>query len=268
MTLPLYVVDAFTDRPFGGNPAAVCLLERAWPSDRWLQHVGREMNLAETAFLVRRSDTEYDLRWFTPAVEVDLCGHATLGSAHALWENGHAPRGKLTLHSRSGPLTAAPLADGSIELDFPVNPAEPRDPPAGMLDALGAAAGWVGLNSFDYLMEVATEAELRALRPDFRRLAAVECRGVIVTAKSDDPATDFVSRFFAPASGIDEDPVTGSAHCCLADYWGKKLGKDEMVGYQASARGGVVRMTRRGDRVGLVGRAVLMSRGELLVRPE
>lgn len=267
MPLPLYVVDAFTDRPFGGNPAGVCLLER-WPADGWLQLVGREMNLAETAFLVRRSESEYDLRWFTPAVEVDLCGHATLGSAHALWENGHTPRQPLTFHSRCGPLTAEPQQDGSIELDFPVKPAAPCDPPAGLLDALGTTAVAVGRNSFDYLVEVGSEAEVRALRPDFRQLAAIECRGVIVTAKSADPANDFVSRFFAPASGIDEDPVTGSAHCCLSEYWGTKLGKTELVGYQASARGGVVRMTRRGDRVGLTGRAVLMSRGELLIPPE
>jgi predicted PhzF superfamily epimerase YddE/YHI9 len=265
--LPLYVVDAFTDRPFGGNPAGVCLLERAWPSDRWLQLVGREMNLAETAFLVRRSGTEFDLRWFTPAVEVDLCGHATLGSAHALWENGHAPRDRLTFHTRSGPLTATPAGGGSIELDFPVTPATACEPPSGLLEGLGAA-GWVGRNRFDYLVEVGSDAELRVLRPDFRRLVALGCRGVIVTARSADPGYDFVSRFFAPGAGIDEDPVTGSAHCCLADHWGKKLGRDEMVAYQASARGGVVRVIRRGDRVGLVGRAVLVSRGELLVPPE
>ncbi|MBX9580217.1 MAG: PhzF family phenazine biosynthesis protein [Gemmataceae bacterium] len=268
MPLSLYVVDAFTDRPFGGNPAGVCLLDRAWPSDRWLQLVGREVNLAETAFLVRRSAAEYDLRWFTPAVEVDLCGHATLGSAHALWENGPAPRERLTFHTKSGPLTAAPAVGGQIELDFPVTPSTACEPPAGLLDALGAAAGWVGRSCFDYLVEVGSDAEVRALRPDFRRLVALGCRGVIVTAKSADPAYDFVSRFFAPGAGIDEDPVTGSAHCCLADYWGKKLGKDEMVGFQASERGGVVRVIRRDDRVGLVGRAVLMSRGELLVKPE
>ena len=266
MGLPLYVVDAFTDRPFGGNPAGVCLLPRAWPSDEWLQNVGREMNLAETAFLVRRSEAEYDLRWFTPAVEVDLCGHATLGSAHALWENGHAPRQRLTFHTKSGPLTASPAADGRIELDFPVKPATACDPPPGLLDALGAtAAVAVGRNSFDFLVEVESEAAVRGLRPDFRKLAAFGVRGVIVTARADDGAYEFVSRFFAPGAGIDEDPVTGSAHCCLADHWGKKLAKDEMVGYQASARGGVVGASRRGDRVGLTGRAVLVSRGELLV---
>ena len=265
MPFPLYVVDAFTDRPFGGNPAGVCLLERAWPSDRWLQQVGQEVNLAETAFLVRRAETEYDLRWFTPAVEVDLCGHATLGSAHALWEYDHAPRRTLTFHTRSGPLTASPAGDGQIDLDFPVKPAKPCDPPPGLLDALGASAVAVGRNSFDYIVEVHSDAEVRALRPDLRRVAAIECRGVIVTARSADGAYDFVSRFFAPASGIDEDPVTGSAHCCLAEYWGQRLGKSDLVGYQASARGGVVRVARRGDRVGLIGRAVLVSRGELLV---
>lgn len=265
MSIPLYVVDAFTDRPFAGNPAAVCLLPE-WPSDDWLQNVGREMNLAETAFLVRRAAGEYELRWFTPAVEVDLCGHATLASAFALWEMGHEPRLPLTFHTKSGPLTADPRGDDEIELDFPAKPAIYGEPPVGLLPALGvASAVRVGRNSFDYLVELATEAEVRALRPDFRALAAVECRGVIVTARSADGAYDFVSRFFAPASGIDEDPVTGSAHCCLAVHWAGPLGKTEMVGYQSSARGGVVRVAVRGDRVGLTGRAVLMTKGELVV---
>jgi predicted PhzF superfamily epimerase YddE/YHI9 len=265
MGLPLYVVDAFTNRPFAGNPAAVCLFGN-YPADGWLQHLGREMNLSETACLVRRTPGEYDLRWFTPGVEVALCGHATLGSAHALWENGHAEPGRrLTFHTKSGPLTAARLASGEIELDFPVKPARPADPPPGLLDALGTTAVWVGRNQFDYLVELANERDLRRLTPDFGKLATTECRGVIVTSRSDDTRFDFVSRFFAPGAGINEDPVTGSAHCCLADYWGGKLGKAEMTGYQASARGGVVRVVRRGDRVALIGRAVTVSRGELLV---
>jgi predicted PhzF superfamily epimerase YddE/YHI9 len=263
--VPLYVVDAFTDRPFAGNPAAVCLLDGQWPPDQWLQNVGREMNLAETAFLIPQGRTEYGLRWFTPAVEVALCGHATLASAHALWEQDHSPRATITFHSRSGPLTATPLPSGEIELDFPTRPATTTEPPDGMLDALGAAARWVGSNSDDYLVEVGSRAELLGLRPDFRRLAAARCRGVIVTARSDDPRFDFVSRFFAPAAGIDEDPVTGSAHCCLSEYWGERLGKTEMTGYQASARGGVVRVSRRGTRVGLAGRAVTVTRGALIV---
>lgn len=263
MTPPLYVVDAFTDRPFGGNPAAVCLLDR-WPSDRWLQLVGREMNLSETAFLVRRTDSEFDLRWFTPKVEVALCGHATLASAHALWESGHAPRKRLGFHTtKSGLLTAEPLASGEIELDFPAKPATACEPPHGLLEAIGTTAVSVGRNQFDYIVEVSSDRVVRELAPDFRKLAAVECRGLIATARSDDPAFDFVSRFFAPAAGVDEDPVTGSAHCCLAEYWGEKLGKREMVGYQASGRGGVVRVERRGERIALKGYAVMVLRGEL-----
>jgi predicted PhzF superfamily epimerase YddE/YHI9 len=267
MPIPLFVVDAFTDRPFGGNPAGVCVLDR-WPPDSWLQLVGREMNLSETAFLVRRGEGEFDLRWFTPAVEVALCGHATLASAHIAWSHALAPTGRpVAFHTQSGVLTAAPGAAGEIELDFPAKPAKGCDPPPGLLDALGAKAVSVGRNQFDYIVELATEADLRALSPDYRRLLAVECRGVIVTSRSDDPRFDFVSRFFAPKAGVNEDPVTGSAHCCLAEFWGEKLGKAEMVGYQASARGGVVRVARRGGRVILAGKAVTVSAGELLVPP-
>jgi PhzF family phenazine biosynthesis protein len=263
--ISITVVDAFTDRPFAGNPAAVCVLDR-WPSDEWLQLVGREMNLSETAFLVRRDGNEFELRWFTPKVEVALCGHATLASAHALWESGRAPLTEIGFQTRKcGRLTATPLATGEIELDFPAKPAKPADPPAGLLDALGASAVAVGRNEFDYLVEVATEAELRALRPDFGKLIATECRGVIVTAKASDSRFDFVSRFFAPQAGVNEDPVTGSAHCCLSEWWGEKLGKSQMVGYQASERGGVVKVTRDRGRVKLGGRAVTMTRGELLV---
>src|SRR5262245_4116653 len=171
MGLPLFVVDAFTDRPFAGNPAAVCVFER-YPSDEWLQQLGREMNLSETACLVRRAEGEFDLRWFTPAVEVALCGHATLGSAHALWENGFVEPGRrITFHTRSGPLMTTRLASGEIEMDFPVKPARPADPPAGMLEALGTTAVWVGRNQFDYLVEIASESALRKLAPDFRKLA-------------------------------------------------------------------------------------------------
>jgi predicted PhzF superfamily epimerase YddE/YHI9 len=218
MSIPLFVVDAFTDTPFGGNPAGVCVLE-TWPSDGWLQNVGREMNLAETAFLVRRTETDFDLRWFTPAVEVALCGHATLGSAHALWENGLAPRKMLRFHTQSGILTATPVGDG-IELDFPATPAQPCNPPEGLLEALGVSALSVGRSDFDYLVEVATEAEVRRVMPDFVRLGLIGGRGAIVTAPGAE--FDFVSRFFAPAAGVNEDPVTGSAHCCLAEFWGEK----------------------------------------------
>ena len=265
--IPLFVVDAFTDRPFAGNPAAVCLLEK-WPADEWLQLVGREMNLSETAFLVPRGGNEFDLRWFTPRVEVALCGHATLASAHALWESGRAPRAALTFATRkSGTLSATPRPTGEIELDFPAKPSSPCAAPPGLLEALGAKGVAVGRNDFDYLVEVGSERELRELRPDFAKLVATECRGVIVTARAETAGFDFVSRFFAPKAGINEDPVTGSAHCCLSEYWGEQLGKSEMVGFQASDRGGVVRVVRAGGRVKLVGRAVTVTRGELLVTP-
>jgi predicted PhzF superfamily epimerase YddE/YHI9 len=264
MSIPLFVVDAFTDTPFAGNPAGVCVLEY-WPSDGWLQNVGREMNLAETAFLVRRTETHFDLRWFTPAVEVALCGHATLGAAHALWENNLAPRQPLNFHTHSGVLIATPTGN-EIELDFPAKPSTPCDPPEGLLDSLGLAAVSVGRNDFDYIVEVSTEEAVRGAQPDFARLGKVNCRGVIVTARA--AGYDFVSRFFAPAVGINEDPVTGSAHCCLAEFWGEKLGKSEMTGFQASPRGGVVRVVRVNGRVKLIGQAVLMTRGVLLAPPE
>lgn len=267
---PLLVVDAFTDRPFGGNPAAVCVLDR-WPSDAWLQLVGREMNLSETAFLVRRAGNEFDLRWMTPRVEVALCGHATLASAHALWESGLAPRQPLAFRTRkSGVLSATPLPSDEIELNFPAKPATPCAAPAELLEALGANAMVVARNEFDYLVELASAREVRALKPDFAQLVRTECRGVIVTAKADDSRFDFVSRFFAPQAGINEDPVTGSAHCCLAEWWSDKLGKSEMVGYQASERGGVVRVVRdrAGGRVKLIGRAVTVTRGELVAPAE
>ena len=263
---PLSVIDAFTGTPFAGNPAAVCLLDR-WPSDQWLQRVGREMNLSETAFLVPRGGSEFELRWFTPAVEVALCGHATLASAHWLWETAQADP-LVTFHTRkSGALTARRLASGEIELDFPARPAAPCEAPSELIKALGARAVAAGRNQDDYLIEMGSEAEVRGLAPDFAALARTKCRGVIVTAKSDDPRFDFVSRCFAPGSGIDEDPVTGSAHCCLSEWWGEKLGKDEMTGYQASERGGVVRLNRVSGRVKLIGRAVTVTRGELLVPP-
>jgi predicted PhzF superfamily epimerase YddE/YHI9 len=260
---PLFVVDAFADRPFSGNPAAVCLLTEKWPSDRWMQSVAAEMNLSETAFTWGRADGTFPLRWMTPAVEVALCGHATLAAAHALWENGVAePAGTIRFDTRSGILTAARSGD-EIELDFPAKPASQAEPPPGLVEAVGADPRFVGRNEYDYLLELGSEEEVRGLRPDFRGLAAVECRGVIVTAPSADRRFDFVSRFFAPASGVNEDPVTGSAHCCLAVHWAGKLGKWEMVGYQASARGGAVRVAVAGERVKLGGRAVTVLRGVL-----
>jgi PhzF family phenazine biosynthesis protein len=255
-------VDAFTDRPFAGNPAAVCLL----PSPRdsmWMQHVAQEMNLAETAFLVRRPDG-FDLRWFTPALEVDLCGHATLASAHVLWEEGHLPASESArFHTRSGVLTASRHGE-MIWLDFPATPSRPAEAPAELRSGLGSAILYVGRTPFDYLVELESEARVRSLAPDLGALARLGTRGVIVTARSDDPAYDFVSRFFAPGSGIAEDPVTGSAHCGLGPFWADRLGKKELVGYQASARGGAVRVRLEGDRAHLGGQAVTVLRGELL----
>ncbi len=263
MTIPLFHVDAFTDSPFAGNPAAVCLLP-AWKDDRWLQAVAGEMNLSETAFLVPQPD-HFDLRWFTPKVEVDLCGHATLASAHVLWQQGLAKPGYLIRFStRSGILKAA-LRGQDIELDFPLKPEEPAEAPPGLLEALGVSAKYVGKNQFDFLVQVESETALRSMAPDFKLLGRVPVRGIIVTSRSSDPKFDFVSRFFAPGAGIDEDPVTGSAHCCLADFWRKRLSKSEFVAFQASARGGVVKVRVTKDRALLGGKAITVARGELLV---
>ncbi len=262
MPPPLFHVDAFTDHAFAGNPAAVCILP-SWRQDRWLQAVAREMNLSETAFLVKQPE-HFDLRWFTPTVEVDLCGHATLASAHILWQQGHAAGAEIRFSTRSGILRAIRNGD-DIELDFPLKPEVEAPAPAGLLQALGISARYVGKSQFDYLVEVESEAILRAIAPDFKRLAAVPARGIIVTSRPVDPRFDFVSRFFAPASGVDEDPATGSSHCCLADFWSKRLGKTEFVAFQASARGGVVKVRVVRDRALLGGNAVTVARGELLV---
>src|SRR5213596_2097362 len=256
MPLRITQVDAFTDRPFAGNPAAVCILPTA-AEPAWMQNVAREMNLAETAFLVPRNG-EYDLRWFTPAVEVDLCGHATLASAHVLWEDGHAPAGEeARFRTKSGLLTAR-RRDGWIELNFPATRAAPAPAPAGLAEALGlqGTPRWVGRSRFDYLIEVDSEDTIRALKPDFPALERVEARGTIVTSRAATPGYDFVSRFFAPRTGVPEDPVTGSAHCALAPFWSERLKKTEMMAYQASPRGGVIRVRLAGDRVTLAGQAV------------
>ena len=263
MPLRITQVDAFTATPFGGNPAAVCLLPR--PADAsWMQHVAREMNLSETAFLVRREDGGFDLRWFTPVVEVDLCGHATLASAHALWEQQHVARdAPAVFHTRSGRLSAV-LRDGWIEMDFPAEPDEPTPVPDGLAAALGTEPAYVGRNRFDYLVEVDSEETVRRLTPDSRRLREFDARGVIVTAPAATEGFDFVSRFFGPRAGVDEDPVTGSAHCCLGPYWQRRLGRDTLTAWQASERGGLVRVAVRGERVLLSGQAVTVMRGELL----
>ncbi len=257
----MHVVDAFADRAFGGNPAAVCRLP-APAGPAWMQAVAREMKHSETAFLLRRADG-WGLRWFTPEAEVKLCGHATLASAHVLWETGELAAGEpARFHTLSGRLTARRNGD-DIELDFPAKPVQPVLPPAGLAAALGADFRSVSRSEFDYLVELDSPATLRQLRPDFARLAALPVRGVIVTSVSDTPEFAFLSRFFAPGVGVEEDPVTGSAHCSLGPFWQAKLGRDEFTAWQASSRGGRVCVTMRGDRVLLAGRAVTVLRGEL-----
>ncbi|MGH7177492.1 MAG: PhzF family phenazine biosynthesis protein [Tepidisphaeraceae bacterium] len=256
-------VDAFTDRPFAGNPAAVCVMPQAADAS-WMQNVAREMNLAETAFVHPVADG-YSLRWFTPTVEVELCGHATLAAAHVLWETGRESDDlSLRFHSKSGLLTARRDEAGWIELDFPATPPAPVDAPANLSDTLGARVVSVSRSAFDLVVELQSDQVVRALEPDLHRLRALPGRGVIVTARADSRPYDFVSRFFAPQSGVDEDPVTGSAHCALGPLWMSRLGKSEMLAYQASPRGGVVRVRMRGDRVLLGGQAVTVLRGQLV----
>lgn len=263
MGVRIVQVDAFTSEPFSGNPAAVCVLDEA-AETIWMQQVASEMNLSETAFLWPERGA-YRLRWFTPAAEVDLCGHATLASAHVLWEDGHVSvDGTVTFKTRSGDL-AAERDEELVCLDFPATPVSAIDDAGieAVVSALGCTPLFVGRSRFDYLVEVEGEATLRALSPDLLRLAQVETRGVIVTAIGD--AHDFVSRFFAPAVGVPEDPVTGSAHCALAPYWAAKLDKLNMTAFQASQRGGEVGVEVVGNRVKLKGRAVTTLRGELCV---
>jgi PhzF family phenazine biosynthesis protein len=259
-----FIVDAFTNRPFTGNPAAVVPLE-TWADDAWLQNVALEMNLSETAYLVP-NEHGFDLRWFTPQTEVDLCGHATIASAVVLMRLGRLDDGAdVGFATRSGTLGAR-RQGSQVQLDFPILPAERCEPTKELAEALGATPRAVGRSRFDLLVELESEQAVRRLAPDFRRIAAMPFRGVIVTAPGDDPQFDFVSRFFAPALGVDEDPVCGSAHCCLASYWGERLGKTKMVAYQASARGGIVHVETRDSRVTLAGEGVVTAMGELLIK--
>ena len=258
MRIPLYQVDAFADRAFAGNPAAVCLLEE-WPGDSLLQAIAQENNLSETAFLVPEG-AHWRLRWFTPQVEVDLCGHATLASAHVVFERLGGEARKVEFETRSGRL--AVYRNGPVlSMDFPANPPEPLAEPAGLAEALGAppeavlAGGWVWLAVF------ADEATVRALDPDFRQLAALN--GGITAATAPGDEVDFVSRCFAPGAGIDEDPVTGSAHCALAPYWADRLGKTALTARQVSARGGRLACTMQGDRVAIAGRTALYLTGTI-----
>jgi PhzF family phenazine biosynthesis protein len=258
----LIQVDAFTDRPFGGNPAAVLVLPGE-ADPQWMQSVASEMNLSETAFVIPEGG-DFRLRWFTPRVEVDLCGHATLAAAHVLWESGYlSPSAPARFHTQSGLLTATKQGTW-IELDFPAEFEEYCAAPLELTEALGVAMHYVGRNRLDYLIEVENERVLRALEPNLAILESIPSRGFIVTSQADNGEYDFVSRFFAPGLGVREDPVTGSAHCCLGPFWSIRLAKDSMVGYQASERGGVVRVRVQGDRVILGGQAITVLRGELL----
>lgn len=262
MAQEIFQVDAFTDKPFSGNPAAVCILPG--PGDEeWMRHVAREMNLSETAFLFKQNDG-YSLRWFTPTVEVDLCGHATLASAHILWETGDlAADREARFQTRSGLLTAKRVEDW-IELNFPAEPPTSVTPPDDLASSLGVPLKFVGQNRFDYLIEVDSESTVVSIEPDFRQLETISSRGFIVTSRSDSKDYDFVSRFFAPAAGVNEDPVTGSAHCCLGPYWAGRLRKNTFVAFQASVRGGVVQVRMEDQRVILGGQAVTVLRGFLI----
>ena len=256
-------VDAFTNIPFAGNPAAVCVLPT--PQDeRWMQNIAQEMNLSETAFLVRQDDG-FNLRWFTPTVEVPLCGHATLASAHVLWSEGHfSPDEVARFYTKSGVLIAK-LQGEWIELDFPVNHSQATVAPPELKQALGVPYKSVLQNSLGYLVELESEELVRQIQPNFQLLKTLPISDIIVTSLTDsDSQYDFVSRFFAPGLGINEDPVTGAAHCCLASFWRDRLHKNEFLAYQASSRGGVVKVYYDGsDRVFLAGQAVTVLRGEL-----
>ena len=265
MGIPIFQVDAFTSEPFKGNPAGVCLLREPAEAD-WMQKVAAEMNVAETAFPVPEAEG-FRLRWFTPAVEVKLCGHATLAAAHILWEERILPREKeACFQTLSGLLTARRDGD-EIELNFPSRPVRSNLPAwtDSLIGALGIKPQFIGLSAEDILIEVANEQDVRLLEPDFATLKSLPARGVIVTSRSADAHYDFVSRFFAPAVGVPEDPVTGSSHCVLTPYWAQRLGKSAMTAYQASARGGVLRVRLDNDRVRIAGRAVTVIRGELAV---
>jgi PhzF family phenazine biosynthesis protein len=264
MPYPLYVVDAFTSHRFGGNPAAVCIIDEEKNSD-WMQSVAAEMNLSETAFVRPKLDI-FELKWFTPKAEVALCGHATLAAAHILWESKVVPVNvPVNFNTLSGKLTATKSA-AWINLDFPALGVEKTIlAPDPIVDALGVDPVFVGKSRFDYLVEVATEAEVFAAKPNFTALAKeTSIRGSILTARSNSVEYDFVSRFFLPGDGIDEDPVTGSAHCSLVPYWSAKIKRNELTGYQASKRGGIIRAVNRGSRVNLSGQAVTVTKGTLL----
>lgn len=263
MPCRIATVDSFTDRPFGGNPAGVCVLG-AMPSEAWMQSVAAEMNLSETAFVAPMGDGRWHLRWFTPTVEAELCGHATLAAAHFMWETGVLAAGsEARFHTMSGPLAC--VRDGAwIRMDFPSLPPAARAVPAGLAEALGVAKVLsCAANDRDLLAEVESESIVRACEPRMELLGKLDRKCVIVTARASDAATDFVSRFFAPAYGIPEDPVTGSAHCALGPFWAARLGKNDLAARQVSARGGVLKVRVRGERVELLGQAITVWTGTM-----
>jgi PhzF family phenazine biosynthesis protein len=263
MAVPIYLVDAFTDRPFTGNPAGVCFPEGV-ADERWMQQVASEMNQAETAFAIPRPDGSWRLRWFTPTMEVDLCGHATLATAHTLWQIGRATVNKpILFHTRSGILTCMQVGE-NIEMDFPSENVVADSGPQELQLGLGVTPKFIGKNRMDYLVELADANDVVKMQPDMDWLSHLPCRGVIVTAKSNRPDSDFISRFFAPQSGVNEDPVTGSAHCALGPYWQSIIGRSDLIGYQASRRGGFVKVKCLGPRVLLGGKARTVVAGTLV----
>ncbi|MFD0959063.1 PhzF family phenazine biosynthesis protein [Paenibacillus chungangensis] len=262
----IYIVDAFSNEPFRGNPAAVCLLEEE-KSEQWMQQVACEMNLSETAFVLRRTEGDgFKLRWFTPVAEVELCGHATLASAHVLWEQLALDEQRLSFHTKSGMLHATRQGDW-IQLNFPLEQEEECVPPPQLIVGLGERFHYIGRNRMDYLIEVEDEGVLRALKPNFQEWSTVKARGIIVTCRAKRPDVDFVSRCFYPVIGVNEDPVTGSAHCCLAPYWQKRLDKNSFTAVQLSKREGLLMLRIENDRILMSGQAITTLAGKLLNMP-
>lgn len=264
MNIPIYTADAFTNKPFSGNPAGVCVLDSPM-NEEMMQKIAFEMNLSETAFLLKKDDGSYSLRWFTPAAEDDLCGHATLASSHILWETGKEDKSAMLCFNTKSGLLKANYKNGGIELDFPVIESIPADIPEVLVGALGVKPAFLHKTQWNYLAEFDSEEAVRKINPDFSLLKSLNAIGTIITAKASMAGYDFVSRFFAPAIGIPEDPVSGSAHCELGPYWMKKLGKNSFNAYQASARGGILGVHVEGDRVYLTGNAVTMLKGTVTI---
>ena len=259
--MKIFQVDAFTSEPFKGNPAGVCILEKDMPV-KWMQGIAKDMNLAETAF-VKKDGNKFSLRWFTPKVEVDLCGHATLATAHILFQSGYLPENDLALFETKSGLLKAKYSDDWIELDFPQTQVEKIDLPEGIEKALGAKVSFLGKSIFDYFAVFENEEIVKNMKPDISAIEKYDVRGLIVTSPSKE--FDFISRFFAPQSGIIEDPVTGSAHSALYPYWSEKLGKKKLIAQQASERGGVLKLSSKEDRVLIAGQAVTIFEGSLKV---